>query len=141
MRVRMKAQFALVRRGAPAPLAASAARGEKSQLARIHAIWGLGQLIRTKAADASALVALLKDEDAEVRAQAAKVLGDVRAGDAATALTLLLADAEPRPRFFAAEALGRIGYRAALPAIVAMLAADNDHDVYLRHAGSAGLRG
>ncbi len=137
-RVRLKAQFELVRRGSPAPLA-STAQQDKQQLARLHAIWGIGQLIRSKSAPTSLLLPLLRDQDAEVRAQAAKTLGDVRATDAVAALTPLLSDAEPRPRFFAAEALGRIGDRAAIAPIVAMLAENDNRDVYLRHAGSTAL--
>jgi putative heme-binding domain-containing protein len=50
-----------------------------------------------------------------------------------------LADSAPRARFFAAEALGRIAYQPAAAPIVAMLAANDDKDVYLRHAGSLAL--
>src|SRR4029078_3714753 len=51
----------------------------------------------------------------------------------------LLSDASARVRFFAAEALGRIQYRPAIQPIVTMLAANNDEDVYLRHAGALAL--
>ena len=44
-RVRQEAQFALVEQQATTPLARRGAR-KRSQLARIHAIWGLGQLAR-----------------------------------------------------------------------------------------------
>ena len=81
----------------------------------------------------------LKDGDAEIRAQAAKLLGDLRYGAAASTLVPMLGDASPRVRFFAAEALGRIAYRPAFQPIVAMLAANNEEDVYLRHAGALAL--
>ena len=42
-------------------------------------------------------------------------------------------------RFFAAEALGRIGHKPAVAPIVDMLAANDDRDLYLRHAGSLAL--
>src|SRR5690606_40644715 len=48
------------------------------QLARIHAIWGISQLARKDLSRASSLVPLLKDPDPEIRAQAAKWLGDIR---------------------------------------------------------------
>jgi putative heme-binding domain-containing protein len=51
----------------------------------------------------------------------------------------LLKDTSPRVRFFAAQALGRIQYRPAIQPIVDMLAANNDEDVYLRHAGALAL--
>ena len=63
----------------------------------------------------------------------------MRHGAAAGALVPLLRDASPRVRFFAAEALGRIRHRPAVQPIVEMLAANNDEDVYLRHAGAMAL--
>ena len=137
-RVRTKAQFELVDRGAENDLLASA-RQNHHQLARIHGLWGLGQLTRKDIARTSLLVPFLKDGDPEIRAQAAKLIGDVRFAAAAGDLVPLLADPLPRPRFFAGEALGRIGYRPAIEAIVAMLAENNDEDVYLRHAGAVAL--
>jgi putative membrane-bound dehydrogenase-like protein len=137
MRVRQKAQFELARRGEAQALAAAAASGEG--LARIHGIWGTGQLARKDRAKAAPLVPLLKDADAEVRAQAAKTLGDVRYAPAGDALVALLADPAPRARFFAAEALGRLAYAPAVAPIVRMLADNDDADAYLRHAGALAL--
>lgn len=50
-----------------------------------------------------------------------------------------LKDAYDRAKFFAAEALGRIEHEPATRAIIDMLRANNDVDVYLRHAGSLAL--
>jgi quinoprotein glucose dehydrogenase len=138
MRVRQKAQFELVRRKDVQTLL-TAARGSGERLSRIHAIWGLAQLARTDRAHASHLTAFLKDGDSEIRAQAAKMIADVRDAAAAGALLPLLEDTAPRVRFFAAEALGRIAHKPAVPALVSMLAANDDRDVYLRHAGSLAL--
>src|SRR5690606_26798247 len=79
------------------------------------------------------------DSDPEIRAQAAKWLGDVRYNDAASALIPLLTDEYSRARFFAAEALGRIAHAPAVEPIIAMLRSNNDEDAYLRHAGSLAL--
>src|SRR6266536_225720 len=86
MRVRQEAQFALADRGLQAVRTlASVARNEASQLARLHAIWGLGQIgsgfpVPSPGTEVSAamdlLGELLADGDADVRAQAAKVLGE-----------------------------------------------------------------
>jgi quinoprotein glucose dehydrogenase len=138
MRVRTKAQFALVDRNASAALL-DATKQTDHQLARIHGMWGIGQLARKDARLAASLVPLLKDGDAEIRAQAAKLLGDLRYGAAASTLVPMLRDASPRVRFFAAEALGRDAYRPAFQPIVEMLAANNEEDVYLRHAGALAL--
>ena len=138
MRVRQKAQFELADRGSSAELLASA-RQTEHQLARIHGMWGLGQLARKDGRQAASLAPFLKDGDVEIRAQAAKLLGDLRYGAVASTLIPLLSDASPRVRFFATEALGRIAHRPAFQPIVAMLAANNDEDVYLRHAGALAL--
>ena len=138
MRVRTKAQFELVKRGAGGELL-SAARQTHDQLERIHGLWGIGQLARKDSTQAASLVAFLTDRDPEIRAQAAKLIGDVRYGAASAELLPLLTDPVPRPRFFAAEALGRIGFRAAVQPLIAMLAENDDEDVYLRHAGVTAL--
>ncbi|WP_266366357.1 HEAT repeat domain-containing protein [Tellurirhabdus rosea] len=140
MRVRQKAQFELAKRGAKGSAIFTAAiKQTDHQLARVHGIWGLSQLARQDQKYAQALLPLLTDSDAEIRAQAAKWLGDIRHKEAGAALMPLLKDSTPRARFFAAEALGRIAYEPAVQPIIAMLEAANDEDVYLRHAGSLAL--
>ena len=138
MRVRQRAQFELARRTELQTLVAAAAPSDH-RLSRLHAIWGIAQLSRKDGQHAGHLAALLKDADAEVRAQAAKMLGDVRHTASAERLLPLLEDAAPRVRFFAAEALGRIAHRPAVQPLVDMLAANDDKDLYLRHAGSLAL--
>jgi quinoprotein glucose dehydrogenase len=138
MRIRQKAQFELVRRGDVQPLVA-AARETSGQLGRLHAIWGIAQLARRDRRHAAQLAAFLGDADLEVRAQAAKMIGDVRYADAGDRLVPLLKDSGARTRFFAAEALGRTGYKPASPALVNLLAENDDRDVYLRHAASLAL--
>jgi quinoprotein glucose dehydrogenase len=142
MRIRQEAQFALASRGTEAvePFTAVAREG-RSLLARLHAVWGLGQVARKEPAAVTALLPLLNDRESEVRAQAAKTLGDVRAAAAADKLVKLLADAEPRVKFFAAQAQGRIGSKEAVPAVLALLRGNADKDAYLRHAGVMALAG
>ncbi len=137
-RVRLKAQFELVRRADVTTLLLAARRADQ-QLARIHGLWGIAQLSRNDPRQAPLLTEFLADADPEIRAQAAKMIGDVRDGRAAAPLLPLLEDASPRARFFAAEALGRLAYRPATAAVVKMLADNNDRDVNLRHAGSLAL--
>jgi quinoprotein glucose dehydrogenase len=64
---------------------------------------------------AKAIVPYLKDPDMEIRAQAAKWLGDIKYQDVGPNLLALLVDESPRVNFFAAEAIGRIGYEPATP--------------------------
>jgi quinoprotein glucose dehydrogenase len=138
MRVRLKAQFELVRRADMTTLRLAARRADH-QLARIHGLWGIGQLARKDPQHAMLLTEFLDDTDSEVRAQAARLIGDVRDIRAGDALRPLLADDSPRARFFAAEALGRLAYRPAISELVSMLADNNDRDANLRHAGSLAL--
>jgi quinoprotein glucose dehydrogenase len=103
MRVRQEAQFALADLGGAAIKALGAtARGSTNQLARIHAIWAIGQIdakymgaagnparviVRPKdlredllgeprPEGLPLLVEMLRDYDPEIEAQCAKVLGD-----------------------------------------------------------------
>jgi quinoprotein glucose dehydrogenase len=137
-RVRLKAQFELVRRADVTTFRVTASRAEH-QLARIHSLWGIGQLARRDPQQSELLAAFTADPDPEIRAQAARMIGDVRDERLAGALLPLVADASPRARFFAAEALGRLAYGPAIPALVQMLAGNDDRDANLRHAGSLAL--
>ncbi len=71
-RIRLAAQFQIVKKGDFAALHAVAADKKAKQLARIHAIWGLGQGLRAKKIEASTLTALLTDTDPEILTQVAK---------------------------------------------------------------------
>lgn len=140
MRVRQKAQFELVRRGKDGLEIFQKAIGQKeNQLARIHAIWGIGQLARADKSHSTHLMELLNDSDPEIIAQAAKILGDVSYAEAGDQLIPLLSHDYPRVKFFAAQALGRIGYEKAVEPLLQMIEKNNDEDVYLRHAGVLAL--
>ena len=139
-RVRQAAQFELAGRGeASTKLLAGAARQTDDRLARLHGIWGLGQLGRQNPGALDQLLPLLADADEEVRAQAAKVLGDARFERAYEPLVKRLADDAPRVRFFAALAVGKLGRPEAVSAVIAMLRENDDRDAYLRHAGVMAL--
>ena len=140
MRLRQKAQFELVKRGKKGvAIFEQALKQTNHQLSRVHAIWGISQLARKDKQLAAMLLPVLRDGDTEIRAQAAKWLGDIRYEEAGDALIPLLTDADSRTRFFAAEALGRIAYEPAIQPIIALLQANDDEDAYLRHAGSLAL--
>ena len=140
MRVRMRAQFALAKRGEEGlQILKGASREKANQLRRIHGIWGMAQIARQQSDVAKELVPFLNDHDAEIRAQTAKMIGDVKYQAAASALVPLLKDPSDRVRFFAAEALGRTQYKDAFDAIVQMLDDNDDADAHLRHAGALAL--
>lgn len=139
-RIRQKAQFELVNRGQKGFAQFTKAIAQTtSQLARIHGIWGVGQLARQNKTFASPLISLLKDQDEEIVAQAAKIIGDIKLNTAGNELVPLLKSNNPRVKFYAAEAIGRIAYQDAVAPLIQMLAANNDEDVYIRHAGVLAL--
>lgn len=140
MRVRMKAQFELAKRGANGHAIFQKLLGQRdNQLARVNAIWGISQLARQDKNYAKSLLPLLQDNDPEIRAQAAKWLGDIKYKQAGDKLIPVLKDTFSRARFFAAEALGRIMYEPAINPIIELLKNNNDEDAYIRHAGSLAL--
>jgi quinoprotein glucose dehydrogenase len=112
-RVRQKAQFALVEKSGLEELISVAKSGD-NQLARIHAIWGLGQIGRQTSRQqqsdfvsrSKALLDLLSDEDSEIRAQVCRVITDKRPATAARRMrfqkyrdTLRKLNADPKTLF------------------------------------------
>ncbi len=141
MRVRQKAQFELASRGKKGlePLMEAITQSD-NQLARVHGIWGIGQIARKDdLSQADALIPLLTDSDAEIVTQAAKILGDVRYQQAAEAIVPLTSHPSLRVQLHATEALGRMAYKPAFNAIVNLLEKNNDQDIWLRHAGMVAL--
>jgi len=140
MRIRQKSQLELATRGEKGlEIFKQSISQTENQLARVNSIWGVSQFARKDLKNAQILMPLLKDADPEIRAQAAKWIGDVRFKDAGEALLPLLKDEFSRARFFAAEALGRIAYEPAINPIIELLRLNNDEDIYIRHAGSLAL--
>lgn len=138
MRIRQRAQFELAARGVEGTAVLwTTARDSDQLLARLHAIWGLGQAGQAAHVD---FLPLLSDKEPEVRAQTAKVLGEFRVRAAKDDLLALLSDESPRVRFFTALALARLAdVELPLEPIVEMLRANNDQDQNLRHAGVMAL--
>ncbi|MSR66318.1 MAG: c-type cytochrome [Pedosphaera sp.] len=139
-RVRMEAQFQLVEHQAGG-LLLDVARRSTNQLARLHAVWGIGQMGRKSSGALNVLLPLLKDGDVEVRAQVAKTLGENVLEKAVGALITSLKDESPRVRAFAAITLGKWGRKEHTGAALQMLRENNDADPIVRHAGVMALVG
>jgi quinoprotein glucose dehydrogenase len=141
LRIRRKAQFELAKRGDKGAAVFQKAIDQKeNQLARINAIVGVSQQARMDNPDyAKKLIPLLKDTDPEIRAQAAKWLGDIKYKPAGEYLLALLTDEHARNRFFAAEAIGRMEYAPAFKPLVGLLERNDNEDAYIRHAASLAL--
>lgn len=141
-RARQAAHLELAARGDASSIGLGAlARDPASpRLARLHAVWALGVIQRRGATKTTPLlVGLLNDADDEVRAQAAHVLGDLRAADAVDALVTATRDRSARVRMYAAIALARIGRERAFPALVELVRSTGQSDPPLRHAATYGL--
>jgi len=116
--------------------------GPEASVARLHAIWGLGIIWRhagekppgVNGETFKPLLPLLEDDDLEVRAQAARVLGELKFAPAFDGLIKMLRNPDERVSMFAAQALAKLGNREAIPQLLLMLHEAGDHDPYLRHA-------
>ena len=133
-RIRLKAQFEFVKRGQMMTLIDVATSPSQPLLARIHSLWGLGQFKdRVTASFVSRLP--LSDSDPEIRAQSAKLAGDLRASSRMQSLIQLLQDPNPRVRFMAGISLGKVGDPQAFQAVTRMLMENDGKDPFIRHAG------
>jgi len=159
-RLRLQSQFALVDRQALGVLEDVALKDSR-QLARIHALWGLVQLANSggtdskdkgssaegKAPDSSAVRGvvervtqrLLGDEDAEMRAQAARAVGEAKLSPLAEKLQPLIEDNSLRVRYHAVMSLSLVGSDDVLPGVIHLLEANADSDPMIRHAGIMAL--
>jgi quinoprotein glucose dehydrogenase len=118
----------------------------RRDLASLHAISCLGQFARVQPKHRSAvgqeLIRFISEsKQQEVRAAAAKVLGEIEFVSGYGTLARALDDKSPRVRFFAAISLGKLRRAEAMPWLLNMLADNADKDPYLRHAGVMGLAG
>lgn len=143
-RVRQGAQFEAVKRGDFAGLLGFARNANQTPLARLHALWGLGQGMRSGAFALTGEDAdlLMLDKDVEIRAQVCKIIGDAPShrglGDK---LVLMLYDPALRVRFHAAIAVGKLKVPDATDALIEMARVNEDGDTFLRHAAVTGLAG
>ncbi len=159
MRIRQEAQFELAARALAGnaeeivpqlvalatsvqPATVDAAATKRHQLARIHAIWALGQIGRTNPqASLGPILNLAADADPEIRSQLAKVCGDARFGESFEKLLPLLKDDNLRVEHLAAIAIGKLGRPQAISAAIEMLRANDDRDAVVRHSAVMALVG
>ena len=141
-RIRLEAQFELARRNEFDELLDAATDTNVQLLARVHALWGLGQLtISDNQAKRLGKQLPFGDPNFEIRAQAAKLAGTLKIESAAGSLVKLLKDNNARVQFHTAMALGQAGSRSDVPALLHLLERNDDQDAYIRHAAITGLVG
>ncbi|MCA1684511.1 MAG: HEAT repeat domain-containing protein, partial [Planctomycetia bacterium] len=137
---RMRAQAALVKRGAAAaryPVQTALTDTRTGTLARRHLLWTFVELSRGQFDPTLVLSHLLMDPIDAIRAQAARATGMVGGPWGVTPLVPLLKDPSPPVRLQAVIALGRLRDRAAVPALLPVLA---EKDVYLAFSARQALR-
>ncbi len=158
-RVRLESQWELASRNAIDPLAGSAIDANASELSRIHAVWGLGQIARQSPKYEAALhqlVGLLeKHSNGDVASvellvalittigEASKQLASSRENyqKVETKIVTLIGYKQPRVQYAAAMAAWRLKSNAALNAVVSLLEKNHDQDPMLRHASIMALSG
>ncbi len=155
-RVRLHAQINLTRRENAVEAFQKGLQSDSYQ-SRLHSTWGLGILARRGAAIApdgkfqgvntdlrksasEQLVKLLADEDQKIRTQALMVLSEAEIDGDALPLSQLITEQPPRVQFAAGIAIGKLRAATHLPAVLEMLAKNNNRDIYLRHAGIYALQ-
>ncbi len=136
---RRRGQAALVRQGTAAlgPAIAALADPETDVVAKRHLVWVIDAIAGGTPEATMPLMDALKFPAADVRAQAARALGERGAAIAVDALVALLKDPEPTVRLQAVIALGRLGDAAAVPAILPELA---DTDGFVAFSARKALR-
>ncbi|MDR3620866.1 MAG: HEAT repeat domain-containing protein [Paludisphaera borealis] len=135
---RKRAQAALTRLGKPSLAAVTAALADDKTppLAKRHLVWVVDAIAGGSPEAASPLTAALDSSTPDVRAQAARALGEHPTPKATAALVARLNDAEPSVQLQAIVTLGRIGDPSAIPALTPIVA---DADVFLAYSARKAL--
>lgn len=143
-RVRLAAQFELVKQNRNNILIQTALEKQAPQSSRIHSLWGLGQLARVNSLHSvDAIQQLLFDEDPQIRIQTTRLIREAPAlfSDLEASLIRLLQDEDLSVRFHAAQTLGDVGTAASIQPLLDLLAGDHGKDPFIRHGVVTGLTG
>ena len=139
-RIRRRAQFALARRGAVETLGEVLRNPDAAPLARIHALWALGQQGPSALrAGVGENLDWAEDAGPELRAQLFRTAGEASGTWLTGDLIRALEDPSDRVRFFAAQSLGRLAQQEAVEPLFSLLEDNADRDPFLRHAASYAL--
>jgi quinoprotein glucose dehydrogenase len=143
-RLRLRAQIALTRKK-DGVATFQKAIDSKDLITRIHGIWGMGIMARRASSSAdlvthrdaisTSLISLLKDPTPEIRTQALRVIGEATISNDSLPLAELLKDPSDRVRFQTAITIGKLKDSAHFEAVTDFIKANDNRDLYLRHAG------
>jgi putative membrane-bound dehydrogenase-like protein len=136
---RRRAQTALIRQGKAAlgAVAAALTKPATDPVAKRHLVWVLDAIAGGTPEASRPLIDALKSPVADVRAQAARALGERSVPIAREPVLSLLKDREPSVRLQAVIALGRIGLGDSIPALLPVLA---DGDTFIAYSARQALR-
>jgi len=105
-----------------------------NELARIHALWGLGQIGKSAFVDESwNSLAWLENENKQIKSQVLKIVGGAGFTKLASAVVGYINDDNERVAYFAALAISKLKHTDSLESIIKRLADNQDQDVFLRH--------
>ena len=136
-RVRLQAQFQLVKNKSMTELKKSVLDSSQPLLVRLHSLWALGQL---KDRDSDLIKTLAKDQQAEMRAQLARFAGDL-GYDPDQVLVKLILDPSLRVRAMASIACGKLKQASAFQNLTQMVVENDLKDKVVHHSGIVGLAG
>lgn len=118
-RLRLRGQDELATREKTTELTALASNQTAPLLQRVHAIWGLWQ-IGLNGLETPGLTELLTDSNAEIRAQAWRVHGDLRQKVGVKVLRRGLDDESLRVKYFVVRAIGRVKSSKLIPDLLSL---------------------
>lgn len=139
-RVRLGAQFELVRRGEKSlSVFENVLKNSDNALARVHAAYGMGTLMRVHDVASASLLVGLKDAHPHVRAVTALMLGEATQKPSSGQLAHLLDDSHSRARQAAVTALGRIADDNSIELLMAKVNRSKAFNPYVRASLSLAL--
>ena len=139
-KLRYRAQFELVKRNKDGlEIFENQLLHSTKPIARIHSLWGIGQLAEKsnrKVRFTPSVLKALKANHPEVRAQAAKIIGNLPLPENKNQSVLrLFEDQSPRVVYQAIMSATKLKLEAATPSILKVLQTDWADDPAIRHAG------
>jgi quinoprotein glucose dehydrogenase len=143
-RVRFESQWELANRSEVEGLSRALKQIDAPKLKKLHAVWGLGQILRKNPQDkqpAAALIAALGASDPIVTARAIEMLSEANYDFLGPHWDKLASHASSVVKAAACMAAGKARYDFAMPAVLSILENNNNEDPILRHAGIMALAG
>ena len=153
LRIRQRSQFELAHRGEGSIRRFQQTVSASTSLAaRLHAIWGLGQLaakqcsgrpnspdLRRQASEV--LMSQATNSEDEIRAWSIRLLGENGYQPAAAVVAGSLLDPKPRVRLFAMLAMSHLKYDSIPDELLLVIRENNNADPWLRHGAMMAVQG